>query len=105
MKFDIIDPSTGKIYKPPIGKRWTYGKNTIDELLNLGVIDSFRYLNKEGNIYSVWPNAYNARERNMGWRIDYIFIKKGMEDKIKRAEYLNKIYGSDHCPYLLEIDD
>ena len=80
-------------------------RKKIDELLNLGVIDSFRYLNKEGNIYSVWPNAYNARERNMGWRIDYIFINKGMEDKIKRAEYLNKIYGSDHCPYLLEIDD
>lgn len=75
----------------------------IDELLSLNIVDSFRCLFNEGNIYSMWPNGFNARERNMGWRIDYIFISKTLRDNIKKAKYLKEILGSDHCPYFLEI--
>lgn len=76
----------------------------IDELLNLGFVDSFRCLVKEGNIYSWWPNGFNARERNMGWRIDYIFISQKLRENISQAKYLKDLLGSDHCPYLLEIN-
>ncbi len=76
----------------------------IDELLNLGLVDSFRCLVKDDNIYSMWPNGFNARERNMGWRIDYIFISKALEKNIKSVKYLKEQLGSDHCPYRLDID-
>jgi len=79
-------------------------RSMIDQLLNLGLIDSFRALVKEGNIYSMWPNGFNARERNMGWRIDYIFITKELEKNIQEVSYLKEQLGSDHCPYLLKID-
>lgn len=75
----------------------------IDELLNLGIIDSFRSLVKDGNIYSMWPHGFNARERNMGWRIDYIFISKNLEKSIKNVKYLKEQSGSDHCPCILDI--
>lgn len=75
----------------------------IDELLNLGYIDSFRSLVKDGNIYSMWPNGFNARVRNMGWRIDYIFMSKNLEKNIKNVKYLKEHLGSDHCPYIVDI--
>lgn len=75
----------------------------IDELLNMGFIDSFRSLVKDGEIYSMWPNGFNARERNMGWRIDYIFMSKSLEKHIKRVKYLKEQLGSDHCPYIVDI--
>lgn len=78
-------------------------REKIDELLSLDMLDSFRCVTHEGNIYSMWPNGFNARQRNMGWRIDYIFISKNLENNIKNAKYLNDLLGSDHCPYLLEL--
>lgn len=76
----------------------------IDELLNLGLVDSFRCLVKNDNIYSMWPNGFNARQRNMGWRIDYIFISKALEKNIKDVKYIKEQLGSDHCPYRLDIE-
>ncbi len=76
----------------------------IDELLNLGLADSFRCLVKDDNIYSMWPNGFNARQRNMGWRIDYIFISKTLEKNIKDVKYIKEQLGSDHCPYRLDIE-
>ena len=75
----------------------------IDELLNLGLVDSFRYKTNVGNIYSMWPNGFHARERNIGWRIDYIFVSKEISPFIQNVTYLNHVYGSDHCPCLLEL--
>lgn len=75
----------------------------IDELLNLGLVDSFRSLIKDSNVYSMWPNGFNARKRNMGWRIDYIFISKNLERYIESVEYLKEQFGSDHCPYIVDI--
>lgn len=75
----------------------------IDELLNIGLIDSFRSLVNDGDIYSMWPNGFNARERNMGWRIDYMFMSKDLEKSIKKVKYLKEQLGSDHCPYIVDI--
>lgn len=52
----------------------------------------------------MWPNGFNARERNMGWRIDYIFISKVLEKNIKSVKYLKEQLGSDHCPYRLDVE-
>lgn len=52
----------------------------------------------------MWPNGFNARVRNIGWRIDYIFISKELEKNIKDVKYLKDQLGSDHCPCLLELN-
>lgn len=52
----------------------------------------------------MWPNGFNARERNMGWRIDYIFVSDKLKKNIKHVEYLKMVLGSYHCPYVLELE-
>lgn len=76
----------------------------IDELLSLGLVDTFRCLEKNGDIYSMWPNGFNARVRNMGWRIDYIFASESLKNQIRSVKYLKDHLGSDHCPYVLELE-
>ena len=72
--------------------------------LNAGFTDSFRYLypNKE-NAYSWWSYMGHAREKNVGWRIDYFIVSKSIEKEIKEATIYPEIMGSDHCPVGLEI--
>lgn len=79
-------------------------RDKFTKLLSLGFIDSFRYLHPEEVKYSYWSYLRKARERNAGWRIDYFLVSDDLKNKIKRAEILNDIYGSDHCPVLLDID-
>lgn len=79
-------------------------RSKIEELLNIGFVDSFRCLVQDDNIYSMWPNAFHARERNMGWRIDYIFTSQNLEKRIKDVKYLKEHLGSDHCPYIMDIE-
>ena len=80
-------------------------RNKMTELLDAGFIDSFRYLypDKE-NAYSWWSYMRKAREKNVGWRIDYFIVSKDIKDKIKEASIYSDIMGSDHCPVGLEID-
>lgn len=79
-------------------------RNKIEELLNSGFTDSFRYLypDKE-NCYTWWSYMFNARENNAGWRIDYFIVSKSIEKKIKEANIYSEIMGSDHCPVGLTI--
>lgn len=76
----------------------------MTELLGAGFIDTYRYKNPDTVKYSWWSYRMKARERNVGWRIDYFVISKSLTDKIRTTEILNDVYGSDHCPVLLEID-
>lgn len=78
-------------------------REKIDELLQVGLVDSFRSISNEDNIYSMWPNGFHARERNMGWRIDYIFVSNKLEKGLKEVVYLKDQLGSDHCPCLANI--
>lgn len=73
-------------------------------LLSTGFIDTFRYFypNLEG-AYSWWSYRFNARANNAGWRIDYFLISRSLEGRLKRAEILSHIPGSDHCPVLMEL--
>ena len=79
-------------------------REKMTELLNSGFTDSFRYLypNKE-EAYSWWSYMGRAREKNIGWRIDYFLVSNDIKENIKEAKIFPEIYGSDHCPVGLEI--
>ncbi len=79
-------------------------REKMTELLESGFVDSFRYLypNKE-NCYSWWSYMMKAREKNVGWRIDYFIVSKDIEKEIKESYIFSEIMGSDHCPVGLEI--
>ena len=76
----------------------------IDNIVASGFIDTFRMFTKEGGHYSWWSHFANSRARNVGWRIDYIFVSKKLEKKVKKAEILPEVMGSDHCPITLELN-
>lgn len=79
-------------------------REKIEKLSKLGFVDSFRKIHPNLRKYSWWPYFYNARERNLGWRIDYIFISKKLVLNVKKANIETAIKGSDHCPVSLDID-
>lgn len=77
----------------------------IDQFLKLGFIDSFRHVNPEiKDAYSWWSMRTRARERNIGWRIDYFFISQALKNKLTNASIYPEILGSDHCPISIELD-
>ena len=83
----------------PIERAW------IDKLLDHGYIDTFRYVHGDAQErYSWWSYRFGARERNVGWRIDYFFISEELKDDLKDAFILDHIEGSDHCPVGIDID-
>ncbi len=76
----------------------------IDKVIKKGYIDTFRTLHPDKkDSYSYWDMKTFARERNVGWRIDYFFISSDLQEKVKKAEILDSILGSDHCPITLEL--
>lgn len=79
-------------------------REKMTQLLEAGFTDSFRYLypDKE-NAYSWWSYMGRAREKNVGWRIDYFIVSNDIREKIKEATIYPQIIGSDHCPVGLEI--
>ena len=80
-------------------------REKMTTLLGSGFTDSFRYLYPDKkDVYSWWSYMMKAREKNVGWRIDYFIVSKKIESKIKEASIYSDILGSDHCPIGLEID-
>ena len=79
-------------------------RNKLTELLDNGFVDSFRYLypDKE-ECYTWWSYMFHAREKNVGWRIDYFIVSQKIKERIEEAEIYQDILGSDHCPVGLEI--
>ena len=80
-------------------------RQKFTELLEAGFIDTFRYFypDQEG-IYSWWSYRFKAREKTAGWRIDYFCVSEGLKDRLKGAKILTDVYGSDHCPVILEME-
>lgn len=76
----------------------------LDMVVDAGFIDTFRQFTKGKGHYTWWSHFSNARERNVGWRIDYFFASKKLVPHVKRSTILSEIKGSDHCPILLELD-
>lgn len=79
-------------------------REKFSALLKSGFVDSFRYLHPDEQKYSWWSYRARAREKNIGWRIDYFLVSDFAADSIKQADILTDVLGSDHCPVSLEID-
>lgn len=79
-------------------------RNKFSKLLDSGFIDTFRYKHPNTIKYSYWSYRFNARKRNVGWRLDYFLVSDDLKDNIQKADILTDIYGSDHCPVILELD-
>jgi exodeoxyribonuclease-3 len=76
----------------PIERKW------IDKFISHGYTDTFRRFNKDPGYYSWWDYKTRARERNIGWRIDYFFVSNGLLSNLKGAFIQQDVMGSDHCP-------
>ena len=80
-------------------------REKMTRVLTNGFVDSFRYLHpEEKDAYSWWSYRMKARERNVGWRIDYFIVSERLKDRIQGASIHSEILGSDHCPVELKID-
>jgi exodeoxyribonuclease III len=92
-------PNTKNSGFMPIERSW------LDKFEKAHFIDTFRFLHPDKkDSYTWWDYKTRARSRNVGWRIDYFWVNKKMQSKIKQAKILSEIDGSDHCPVLLNID-
>ena len=81
-------------------------RDKMTTLLSSNFIDTYRYIypDKE-DAYTWWSYMRNSREKNIGWRIDYFIISDILKEKIENVDIFSDVYGSDHCPILLELKD
>ena len=98
-EIDLSRPKENSKYTGflPMERKW------IDKLISHGYVDTFRNFYPERIQYSWWDMKTFARDRNIGWRIDYFFVSKSLLSKVNKAEILDNIMGSDLCPVLLEL--
>ncbi len=75
----------------------------MDSFIGAGYIDTFRKFNREPGQYTWWSYRFNARAKNIGWRIDYFCVDPAGESRIKNGAILDNILGSDHCPISLDF--
>jgi exodeoxyribonuclease-3 len=96
---DIANP------KPNVGKHGftLEERHGFQNFIDAGFIDAFRLFIKGNGHYTWWSHWANARERNVGWRIDYFLVSKALKNKVKAAKIHPEIMGSDHCPISLEL--
>lgn len=79
-------------------------RSKFSVLLESGFTDSFRFLYPDRVEYSWWSYRFRARERNIGWRIDYFLVSDDIRDRIRDVKIHGEVLGSDHCPVELDID-
>ena len=75
----------------------------IDRFLTDGYIDTLRMFNNNPEVYTWWDQVSRARDRNVGWRIDYFYISEDLKNNIINAFTLPDVMGSDHCPVGIEV--
>lgn len=80
-------------------------RNAFGELLDAGFIDTYRYLYPNKIEYSWWSYRFQARQKNIGWRLDYFLISAGLKSRLRNSTILTEVLGSDHAPICLELDD
>ena len=99
-EIDLKNPKTNRMNAGFTDKE----RNKMTALLNSGFIDTFRYFYPDRTgIYSWWSYRFSARQKNVGWRIDYFLVSESLKDKLVSADIHTEIYGSDHCPVELDI--
>jgi len=80
-------------------------REKMTTLLSSGFTDTFRYLYPDATgRYSWWSYRFHAREKNVGWRIDYFLVSNRLTSRVKSAEICSDVFGSDHCPVVLELE-
>lgn len=99
MEIDLANPATNRKSAGFTDEE----RREMTNLLNSGFVDSFRYLYPEKIKYSWWSYITRARERNVGWRIDYFIVSDRIKDNLEDARIRNDIFGSDHCPVEIDI--
>jgi exodeoxyribonuclease-3 len=80
-------------------------RDKFTKLLDSGFIDTFRYYNPDTIKYTWWSFMGNAGSKNIGWRIDYFIVSNSIIDKVKETYIFDNIFGSDHCPIGININD
>tara|TARA_Y100000814_G_scaffold44238_1_gene27649 strand:+ start:123 stop:878 length:756 start_codon:yes stop_codon:yes gene_type:complete len=78
---------------------------SFDNIVHSGFADTFREFNSEGGHYTWWSYMFQARKKDIGWRIDYFCVSENLKSKLKDAYILKDVLGSDHAPIALEIND
>ena len=81
----------------PIERQW------IDKLIENNFVDTFRLFDKNPDNYTWWNMRTRARDRNVGWRIDYFFVSDNLVNNVKSSSILSDVMGSDHCPIKLKL--
>ncbi len=79
-------------------------RGRLAKLIELGFVDSFREFCRGEGHYTRWPRSYGARKRNLGWRIDHIFVSQALKDRLWDAFILPEVRGSDHCPVGVDVE-
>jgi exodeoxyribonuclease-3 len=79
-------------------------REKLDIYVENGWVDTFRIFHPEPERYTWWTYRFGARDRNIGWRIDYFFINSGFSEKVVNAEIHEEVMGSDHCPISLTLE-
>lgn len=79
-------------------------RDWMTHFLGLGYVDTFRMFVKEGGHYSWWSYRFNARERNIGWRVDYIVVSEQLRPYVRAAGIMDEVRGSDHAPVYVELE-
>ena len=99
-EIDLKNPKTNR-FNPGFSDE---ERAKFTQLLEAGFIDTFRSLYPEKVQYSWWSYRMNAREKGVGWRIDYFVISERLKEKLKEARIHDDIFGSDHCPVSIELE-
>lgn len=100
-EIDLANPEPNNLFSGflPKERKW------IDKLISNGFIDTFRYLYPKKIAYSYWTTRFKtARQKNIGWRLDYFFVTKNLIKKVKDSFMMPRIKGSDHCPVGIKIE-
>ncbi len=96
---DLARPEANEMFSGflPEERAW------MDKFVDHGYVDTFRHFNAESGHYSYWDFKTRARERNVGWRIDYFFVTGKILPRVKSAFIMPEVMGSDHCPVGIEL--
>ena len=105
-EIDLANPKTNKTTKSSPGNAGFTDEERegFDNILSKGFIDTFRNFNSGSGHYSWWSYRANARERNIGWRIDYFCLSPQLSSKLNNSIILPEVMGSDHAPILMELN-
>ncbi|MCR6546913.1 exodeoxyribonuclease III [Dehalobacterium formicoaceticum] len=98
-EIDLKNPKTNEKRSGflPVERAW------MDKLISHGYVDTFRWLHPNLVKYSWWSYRFKAREKGVGWRIDYHFVSQNLLEQVTNADILDDVLGSDHCPVLIEL--